>query len=123
MTILRQILDEIKTDDKTQQMRELCEKIQVEETEGKENSIAPKGPNIFLSLEVPGRNTKEIAFLTLERESNSKYLVILYTLLKSQASLIDEKPLKRRKVWEIEDNRPEKVVTFYAKQFKYLKGE
>ena len=122
MTILKQILDEIKTDDKTQKLKQLCDKIQREETDGKEDEIAPTGPNIFLSLEVPGRTTKEIAFLTLERETNSKYLVILYTMLKSQISnkIIS---LKRRSVSEIEDNRPEKILTFYAQKLKYLKGE
>jgi hypothetical protein len=122
MTILKQILDEIKTDDKTEKLRQLCDKIQIEETGGKEDKIAPKGPNILLSLEVPGRTVKDIAFLTLERESNSKYLVILQTMLKSQL-VNEDASLKRRKFWEIEDNRPEKILTFYAEKLKYLKGE
>jgi hypothetical protein len=101
----------------------MCDEIQKEETAGKEDDIAPKGPNIFISLEVPGRTKKEIAFLTLERESPSKYLVVLYTTLKSQLQTMDDISLKRRKVWEIEEIRPEKILTFYAKHFKYMKGE
>lgn len=123
MSILQELLKEIKTDDKTQQLKQLCDKIQIEETKGKEDNIAPKGPNIFLSLEVPGRNTKEIAFLTLEREVASKYVVVVYTARKSDLELLDEVSLKRRKVFEVDENRPEKILTFYAKQFKYMKGE
>jgi hypothetical protein len=121
VTILKQILDEIKTDDETQKIRQLCDQIQKEETQGKEDKLAPKGPNIFVSLEVLGRTVKEVSFLTLEREVNSKYIVALYTILKSK--ILDDGALKKVKVWDIEDKRPEKILTFYAKQFKYLKGE
>lgn len=126
MTILKQILDEIKTDDNTQKIRELCDKIQEEETptNKEEYDIKPKGPNIFLSLEVPGRTIKEVAYLTLERDSPStSYVVVLYTVSKSQLQTMDDISLKRRKVWAIDDHRPEKILTFYAKHFKYMKGE
>lgn len=125
MTILKQILDEIKTDDNTQKIRELCDKIQEEENQNnKYDNMKPKGPNIFLSLEVPGRTTKEIAYLTLERDSpTTSYVVVLYTLPKSEFHTMGDASLKRRKVWTIDDHRPEKILTFYAKHFKYMKGE
>jgi len=122
LTILKQILDEIKTDDQTQKMRELCDQIQIEESKSHNKDIQPKGPNIFLSIEAPGKTDKEIAFLTLERETPSKYLVILYAILKNKLQNEGES-LKRKQVWEIEDIRPEKILTFYAHKLKYLKGE
>jgi len=75
MSILESLLSEIKTPDLTQQVREICDKIQKEEaTKQKWNKIAPKGSLVFLSLEVPGRNAKEVGFLTLEREDVERYI-------------------------------------------------
>jgi len=123
LTILQSILAEIKTDDKTQKVRELCDQIQKEEqTNITHIKQLPKGPNIFLALEVPGRTKKEIAFLTLERETADLYLTILYSMSIAQISK-DDSSLKRQKVWEIPDDRPEKILTHYAKQYKFLRGE
>lgn len=123
MRILKQLLDELKTEDNTQQVRELCDKISKEEynPDGHIDHL-PIGPNIFLSLEVPGRSTKEIAFLTLERESEDLYLAVLYTIPLLHTRM-PESTLKRQRVWEIKDHRPEKILTAYAKQYKYLRGE
>lgn len=125
MTILKQLLSEIKTDDKIQQVRELCDNIQREEEELRDtvkSEHTPAGPNIFLSLEVPGRTSKEIAFLSLERESESLYLIVLSTLLNIHVGKPDV-GLKRQKVWEVSDNRPERILTEYAKTYKFLRGE
>lgn len=125
MSILEKLILELTTDDVVQQVRELCSKIQDEEhTDMKYKDIAPKGPNIFLSLNVPGRNTKEVAFLTLEREAEQTFIIALLTLPKS--SLDKDIPFKRRKVWEISpqyENKAPKILTEYAKQYKFLRGE
>lgn len=125
MTLLRTIIDEMKKDEKDnlQQIRELCDQINKEEKGTLEHeSHLPKGPNIFLSLEVPGRTVKEVAYLTLERETEDLYLAVLYTIPLLQLRMPDSNP-KRQKVWEIEDHRPEKILTEYAKHYKHLRGE
>jgi len=123
VTILQKILSEIESEDDTEKMRQLCDEIHKEELPNVEHSTyLPSGPNTFLSLEVPGRNAKEIAFLALERESADLYLAVLYTLSHAQLRNPDA-GLKKQKVWEIEDNRPEKILTSYAKTYKYLRGE
>jgi len=117
--ILQELLKEIKGDDNTEKIRKLCDKIAKEEEKNIKNFLMlPKGPNIFLSLEVPGRTTKENAFLILERESEDKYLLVLYITM-----TWGESRLKRQKVWEIDDHRPEKILTNYAKKYKFLRGE
>lgn len=123
MTILKQIIEELGTDDKLQKLLEICDKIKKEEKETIIHIDAiPKGPNIFLSLEVPGKTKGEICFLTLEREREDLYLTVLYSISYLKYAKKDYS-LKRLKVWEIHDNRPEKILTGYAKTYKFLKGE
>lgn len=125
MTILRELIEQMKSDkkDNLQQIRELCDRIAEEEKRNIEHdSHLPFGPNIFLALEVPGRNTKEVAYLTLERETPDLYLAVLYTIPLLQLRMPDS-GVKRQRVWEIEDHRPEKILTEYAKHYKYLRGE
>jgi len=117
--ILKELLNELKEDNDTDKIRQICDQLAEEEKKNIQNdTIIPKGPNIFLSLEVPGRMRNEIAFLTLERESEDKYLLVLYTIIKRSGSR-----MKRQKVWEVDDHRPEKILTEYAKQYKFLRGE
>jgi hypothetical protein len=71
---------------------------------------------------VPGRTNKEIAFLTLERENADLYLAVFYTMPLLHTRM-PEASLKRQKVWEINDHRPEKILTEYAKVNKFLRGE
>jgi hypothetical protein len=120
MTILQQILSEMQTNDTTQKVRELCDKIAKEEGELDHEGIAPKGPNIFLVLKVPGRTTKELAFLTLEREAEMQYIITLSTI---PVNKLPDGTVKRRKVWEINDGRADKILTEYAKKYKFLRGE
>jgi hypothetical protein len=121
--ILQQLLSELKTDDNTQKVRELCDQIAKEEKQNQQHSDhLPIGPNIFLALEIPGRTSKEIAYLTLERETADLYLTVLYTIPLLQMRMPDSS-LKRQRVWEINDHRPEKILTEYAKINKYLRGE
>lgn len=125
MTILRELIQKMKEEEKDdlQQIRELCDQILEEENKTIEHSDnLPVGPNIFLALEVPGRTDKEIAYLTLERETENVYITALYTISTIQLSNPDS-GLKRQRVWAIEDHRPEKILTEYAKQYKYIRGE
>jgi len=123
--ILKELLEELKTDSNVEKIRELCGEIFEQEKSNIENALLlPKGPNIFLSLEVPGRNQSEIAFLCLERESEDIYLLVLFVIRRSELNKSSETVImKKQRVWEINDHRPEKILTEYAKQYKYLRGE
>jgi len=123
MTLLRTIISELKTDDKTEQIRQLCDRIKQEEEETILHPEAlPQGPNIFLSLEVPGQTKNNISYLTLERESEDLYLAVLYNLSIAQYNK-QNYSIRKIKVLAIEDHRPEKILTEYVKTYKHLIGE
>lgn len=128
MGILADIISELGTDKLIEQVHMICLEILKEEKESfKYMEYASDGPNILLTLEVPGRNQKEIGFLSLEREGEEIYLVIFSTLLKrdieANQNAEDAPPPKRQRVWEIRDGRAEKILTEYAKTIKLLRGE
>jgi hypothetical protein len=117
MTILKDILSEIKSSDETEKIRILCDKIQKEENP-KIDEYAPRGPNIFLCLKVPPRNSKEVTYLVLERESEDLYILVMYSV-----PILRKDKTIRVSSWEVEDHRAEKVLTQYAKKYKFLRGD
>lgn len=123
MSILQKLLEEIKSDDNLEKIRILCDQIFDQEKNNIDHiEILPKGPNLLLVLEVPGRIKEEIAFLALERESENLYLAVLF--ITSKRELQKRSPsIKRQRVWEIKDHRPEQILTDYAKRYKLLRGE
>jgi len=127
MGILETIIDELGTDKLIEQVHMICQQIREEEESSFEYiEYASDGPNIFLTLEAPGRNQKEVGFLSLEREGEEIYLIIYSTLLKVDIEGVapEEAPTpKRQKVWEVRDHRAEKIVTDFAKRIKLLRGE
>ncbi len=126
MGILRELFKEMKTDDTLEKISTLCDQI-IEEEKANiiHHQILPKGPNLFLVLEVPGRIKDEIAFVALERESEDLWLSVLFTTTKKEFAYRDKTPpsIKRARVWEINDHRPEKILTEFAKRYKFLRGE
>ena len=81
MTILGDIIQDLATDKLVEQVHMICQRIKEEEQVSFEYiEYASEGPNIFLTLEVPGRNKKEVGFLSLEREGEEIYLSIYSTL-------------------------------------------
>jgi len=124
MGILEQLLSEIKEPDLTHQVRVICDQIIKEEPVSKYAELNPTGPRVFLSIEVPGRNNKEIGFLTLEREDVEVYCAIYSTLEKYRISENPEETIapRRRKVWVIDENKAEKILTQFAKKLKMLRG-
>ncbi len=126
VTILTKLLKEIKSDDALEKIRILCDQIFEQEKNNIDHkTILPKGPNLFLVLEVPGRTQDEVAFLALERESKDLYLAVLFVTNKTNVP-IDKNhnpSIKRQRVWEINDHRPEQILTGYAKHYKFLRGE
>lgn len=126
MGVLRQLLSELKDDSNAEQVRQLCDQIiQEEQNSFQYPQTLPKGPNLFLVLEVPGRIKDEIAYLALERESEDLWLNVLFTTTKKEFAMREKKApsLKRTRTWEIKDSRPEKVLTDFAKRYKFLRGE
>ena len=127
MTILSDIITELGTNKLSEQVHMLCKRIKDEEVESFEYmQYTSEGPNTFLTLEVPGRNKKEVGFVSLERESDEVYLCVYSTLFLIDMKDIEPKdaaPPKRQRVWEIKDHRAEKILTEFAKHVKYLRGE
>jgi hypothetical protein len=118
----------MKTDDLSEQVRELCDLIRDEEAEEmKYIKFGPKGPNIFLCLQVPGRTAYDIGFLTLERETEDLYLVVFWTTptryIDLEAEPFETGRPRKIKVHKVEDHRPSKILTHYAKWYKFYKGE
>lgn len=121
MTLLDQLISELTTKEEIEQLRELCDRISNDETlENKQ--IAPLGPRVFLCVNVPGRNDKEIGFLTLERESSDSYLSVYHVLSKTQLGNENIAP-RRIRVWEIHEFKPKKVMKQFLEVCKMLRGE
>lgn len=124
MTILEELMSEIKNNNSLEQIRIICDKIYEEEKDKQKYlQTSPKGSRIFLSLEVPGNTIKEIGFITLEIEDEDHYIIGYYTI---QISIIEDSENNNprlKKIWHIETNKPNKVLQCFAQKMKMLKGE
>lgn len=129
MGILKILLEEIKTPgaDLNQQVREICDQITEQETPNMQYpTLAPSGSTVFLSVEAPGRYGWEIGFLTLEREDVESYIAVYHTLETNrinEENIEETVPPRRRKVWVINENKAEKILTQFANKLKMLRGE
>lgn len=107
MSILKELLDEVKKNPLDDQVRELCDKITEQEkeniTKGYESFL--KSSNIFLCLS-GGKY-----FITLERDLPGKYSIGIWN------------DGKRIKSTEIKENNCRKILVEYAKQLKFMRGE
>jgi len=118
MTILQELISQIKDDDIHVQVLKLCNKITQEEIQKQlyRDEIVLT-TNVYLSLEV--YNNKKEYLLTLEREFDG-YMCYLYKIV----IVKDKKPiLIREKFWAINEKSAEKILLEYAKRYKFLKGE
>ena len=125
MPLFEELLAELKDDPLTDQVRRLCDVIYKEEERNQKHAdTAPIGPNTFLCLEVPGKTKNEIGYLSLERDSVSKYLAVFNTINRIDLQKIGEEPkIKRQNVWTINEDNAKKILIEYAKRYKYLRGE
>jgi len=123
--ILDQLIKQIATEENSllDQLRILCDEIYKEE---KPNQMyekwAPTGPNTILCLEVPGKLKSQIGFLTLQREFKEKYVAVYWTMHKSEINSKNPK-MSRQQSWEINEEKPKKILTEYAKAYKFIRGE
>jgi len=121
--ILDSLIKSFGTNNKLQQMMQLCTIITEEEAPNINHpKKLPYGPNVFLSIEIPPRKKKKINYLTLERENEDTWVVILYEMLEKNYENEDEHP-KLIKAHEVKDHRPNKILTEFAKKVKFYRGE
>jgi len=116
VTILDEILKEIKEPDIDNKIRQICDRIAEEEKV--KHSLppeAPKGPNIFLVLETfPISNyDKNYTFLTLERESYGKYIIGVW-------KEIEIGKVRRVRVIDINEDDPKRIIRKYAEKYKVM---
>ena len=130
MGILEDIIDELPSDELTEQLHMIAAKIVEEDTpnfyyDKRILDYASIGPNVILILEVPGRYKKEVGFISLEREGKETFLVIFSTLSKSELEKEpdDASSPKRQRVWAVNDHRASKIIAEFARQVKFLRGE
>lgn len=128
MSILSDLISNMKTDDIVEQMRILTERIFEEESPSMEYiDYRPQGANMFLALQVPGEITYDVGYLCLERDNEDLWLVSFWTtpLRQIKQAIEEEKRvfLRKKKIQEIKDHRPEKILTKYAQIFKFYHGE
>jgi len=120
MGILEELMDEIDSEEVSQQLRELCDKVFDEESKHIEHlTDLPKGPNIFIALEVPGRTRDEVAFLSLDRELPENYIIVLWTKRKK----LTDAALRKTKTWEINESKTDRIFKEYIRLVKFMKGE
>lgn len=129
MSILGDLISKMKTDDLVEQMRILCDQVLEQESENMAYiSLRPQGANIFLCLQVPGPTNHDIGFLALERDNEDLWIASYWTMSEKdlQKALIDKEYVgrpRKKKAHQIEDHRPEKILTRYAKLLKFYNGE
>lgn len=130
MGILENIIAELPSDELTEQLHMIAIKILEEDVpnfyyDKKILDYASTGPNVILTLEVPGRYKKEVGFISLEREGKETFLIIFSSLSKSELEKEpdDASSPKRQRVWEVNDHRTAKIMSEFARQVKFLRGE
>ena len=123
MTILGDIIKELDENKLTIQVKKICQKIHNEEIKKcKHPQRLPSGPNTFLSVEILGIKNNQVSYLSLEREDEEVYLTVLWSL-QTKFYLDESENLKKIKVWEINENKAEKILIQFAKKVKLLRGE
>jgi hypothetical protein len=124
MTILDELLEKTKTLPVDEQLRQVCDDIQAEEQLKFKDFVIemPTGPNIFLSIMVPGVTKKEICFVCLEREFPGQFIASFWTKMKDKENA-NKKPIKRMKVWEIKESIPKKIMQSYADKLNFMRGK
>jgi hypothetical protein len=124
MSTLTEILDKVKKLPLDEQMKQICDKIQEEEELNFKDlkSHKPVGSNIFLAINVPPLSENEINFLCLERDFPGVYIASLWSKVGSKDTKVYSTN-KRIKVWECKENTTQKILEFYSRTLKFIKGD
>ena len=119
MSILNELLAKVASAELDEQVKQLCDVIFEEEKDNIQNmDDLPKGPNIFLCLEVPGRKQGEVAFVALEREAKEQYITSIWV-----KGGPPSKPARRIKATELKEVKAEKILLHFAETYKHMKGD
>ncbi len=118
MSILKGLIDESKKDnlDLDTELKMICDTISEEEKNDSQD--VPTGPNIYLAIEVPGITKRDLCFVCLERESRGKFIASLWSKQRDK-----DTPIKRTVVWEIKEDRAERILGFFADKVAFMRGE
>jgi len=119
MSILKDLLKEVKSLKLDEQLRVICDEIFKEEVPDPDEYEGPQGANIFLSIPVViPQNKKHAHFICLEREAAGAYIVSYWSNL-----ITTEAPPKRHKAWDIKNDDPQKILKEFVERLQFLKGE
>jgi hypothetical protein len=116
MTILSDLLNEMKSNDEDEILRKICDKIYEQQPKSLHSTFLPVGPNIFLALECP-EDFQKYNFLCIEREEKNTFIVSHWTRLKKESTVT-----KRSKVWDCKEMSNQKIIEMYLEKFKFLRG-
>lgn len=123
MSILEELLSKLSKLPIDEQVKQICDKITEEEKSKIEHNLfIPKGPNIFLALEVSEQDIGSFSFLCLERESEGKYIISLRNFSKKRIKNENEYA-RKVKVWDLREDKTERILSEYARKYKYLNGD
>ena len=124
MGIIDDILKEIPSDDITIQIKEMCQKIWKEEKNKiKYHQVLPSGANIFLALQVPAKNKRDISFLTLERDPMDEYVSNYYSIKEADIQADLPQMPRRYQSHRLEGRSSKKILIEFAKLVKFYRGE
>ncbi len=107
MTILSELLEDIKKSDFDEQVKIICQSIQNEETDGVIPDILDSGTTMLC---LPMEND----YIVLEKEFVEKYIVVRYSTGKNDTKKI---PMK---TWNLSEAKPEKLLKKFAGIHQFL---
>ena len=127
MTILDDLLAQVKDSEFDEQVQQICNQISEEETpKAAHADILPKGPNIFLSVEVEPKVIGIPTFVCLEREYKESYIITMWMKREDQNTEEGtiEMPTRRVKIFPVnlENAKVRDILTKFAEVIQYTKG-
>lgn len=115
MANIDKIIQDVSKSTLDEQMKKLCDKIMEEERpKFTDPDWEPRGPNTFLAIQI--EDPKNHSFLCLEREMKEVYIICLMNKPRNKFT-----NLKRRRVWEVNEDKAEKILKFFAETLKIVK--
>lgn len=120
MTMLEDLLNQVKKFELDEQLKRICDDIQKEETKQNEEIYKekPQGANIFLCIYVPEQKNDEENFLCLEREFKGIFFVSLWSKSKNVAGNYN-----RYRTWPIKETTTKNILIKFAEILSFVRGE
>lgn len=118
MSLIDELMKKVEKYELDEQLKIICDELQPEFDKNGHNPDSPRGPNIFLSVNVPGITNKDLCFICLEREERSKYIVSYWA--KQRERLV---PCKRTKAIPVNNNKASEILMFFINHVSFMNGE